>query len=183
LNRSFSFGLVDKLFIMKKQLILLTALFIALGFQSCGVYSFTGASIPVEAKTISVLYFPNKATMVQPMLSKNITEALQDKFRSSSSLSITQRNGDLAIEGEITGYDTQPIAIQGNQVAALNRLTVTINVRFRNRFDEKANFESTFSRYSDYPSSKSLSSAETDLLPGMVDQLVQDVYNKCVVNW
>jgi len=150
---------------------------------SCGVYSFTGASIPPEAKTISVLYFPNKASMVQPMLSKNVTEALQDKFRSESSLSVVQRNGDLAIEGEITGYDTQPIAIQANQTAALNRLTVTVNVRFRNRFEEKANFETSFSRYRDYSSNKSLSSAEQELLPGMIEEMVQDIYNKCVVNW
>ena len=168
---------------MKKSFIFLIAPLFALVFQGCGVYSFTGASVPVEAKTISVLYFPNKATMVQPMLSKSITEALQDKFRSESSLSITQRNGDLAVEGEITGYDTQPIAIQGNQTAALNRLTVTVNVRFRNRFKEKDNFESSFSRYRDYPSSKSLSSAESDLLPGMIEEMVQDIYNKCVVNW
>ncbi|MDP4290991.1 MAG: LptE family protein [Bacteroidota bacterium] len=168
---------------MRNSFILLVASLFALLFNSCGVYTFTGASIPPEAKTISVLYFPNKAPMVQPMLSKNITEALQDKFRSESSLSVVQRNGDLAIEGEITGYDTQPIAIQGNQTAALNRLTVTVNVRFRNRFEEKANFETSFSRYRDYPSSKSLSSAESDLLPGMLEELVQDIYNKCVVNW
>lgn len=168
---------------MKKLFIFLIVSVFALIFHGCGVYSFTGASIPPEAKTISVLYFPNKATMVQPMLSKSITEALQDKFRSESSLSITQRNGDLAVEGEITGYDTQPIAIQGNQTAALNRLTITVNVRFRNRFEEKANFESSFSRYRDYSSSKSLSSAETELLPGMIEELIQDIYNKCVVNW
>jgi len=168
---------------MKKPFIFLIVSVFALIFHGCGIYSFTGASIPPEAKTISVLYFPNKATMVQPMLSKSITEALQDKFRSESSLSITQRNGDLAVEGEITGYDTQPIAIQGNQTAALNRLTITVNVRFRNRFEEKANFESSFSRYRDYPSSKSLSSAETELLPGMIEELIQDIYNKCVVNW
>ena len=168
---------------MKKSFIFLVVALLVPILYSCGVYSFTGASVPAEAKTISVLYFPNKATMVQPMLSKSITEALQDKFRSESSLSITQRNGDLAVEGEITGYDTQPIAIQGNQTAALNRLTVTVNVRFRNRFDEKANFESSFSRYRDYSSSKSLSSAESELLPGMIEELIQDIYNKCVVNW
>lgn len=168
---------------MKKSIIFLVLVLLVPILNSCGVYSFTGASVPVEAKTISVLYFPNKATMVQPMLSKNITEALQDKFRSESGLSITQRNGDLAVEGEITGYDTQPIAIQGNQTAALNRLTITVNVRFRNRFDEKSNFESSFSRYRDYSSSKSLSSAESELLPGMIEELVQDIYNKCVVNW
>jgi Lipopolysaccharide-assembly len=168
---------------MKKIIIFLVVALLVPILHSCGVYSFTGASVPVEAKTISVLYFPNKAAMVQPMLSKRITEALQDKFRSESSLSITQRNGDLAVEGEITGYDTQPIAIQGNQTAALNRLTITVNVRFRNRFDEKANFESSFSRYRDYSSSKSLSSAESELLPGMIEELIQDIYNKCVVNW
>ena len=168
---------------MKKSFIFLVVALLVPILHSCGVYSFTGASVPAEAKTISVLYFPNKATMVQPMLSKSITEALQDKFRSESSLSITQRNGDLAVEGEITGYDTQPIAIQGNQTAALNRLTITVNVRFRNRFDEKANFESSFSRYRDYSSSKSLTSAEQELLPGMIEELIQDIYNKCVVNW
>jgi len=168
---------------MKKSFILLIASLFALILPGCGVYSFTGGSIPVEAKTVSVLYFPNKASMVQPMLSKNITEALQDKFRSESKLSVAQRNGDLALEGEITGYDTQPIAIQGNQTAALNRLTVTVNVRYRNKFEEKNNFESSFSRYRDYPSSTSLSSAETSLLPGMIEELVQDIFNKCTVNW
>jgi outer membrane lipopolysaccharide assembly protein LptE/RlpB len=168
---------------MRKAFVLFIAFLFAITISGCGVYSFTGASIPPEAKTISVLYFPNKATMVQPMLSKNVTEALQDKFRSESSLSVIQRNGDLAIEGEITGYDTQPIAIQANQTAALNRLTVTVNVRFRNRFEEKANFETTFSRYRDYSSNKSLSSAEQELLPGMIEEMVQDIYNKCVVNW
>jgi len=168
---------------MKKIIVLLLASLITFIIPGCGVYSFTGASIPPEAKTISVLYFPNKASMVQPTLSKSITEALQDKFRSESSLSVVQRNGDLAIEGEITGYDTQPMAIQGNQIAALNRLTITVNVRFRNRFEEKANFESSFSRYRDYQSNKSLSAAESELLPGMIEELIQDIYNKCVVNW
>ncbi len=151
--------------------------------SGCGVYSFSGASIPAEAKTLSVIYFPNKAPIVQPMLSKNITEGLQDKFRSESRLSIVQRNGDLAVEGEITGYDTQPIAIQGNQTAALNRFTVTVNVRFRNKYDEKANFESSFSRYRDYSSTKSLSAVEQELLPGMLEEIIQDIFNKCVVNW
>lgn len=151
--------------------------------SGCGIYSFSGASIPAEAKTLSVIYFPNKASIVQPMLSRNITEGLQDKFRSESRLSVVQRNGDLAIEGEITGYDTQPIAIQGNQVAAMNRFTVTVNVRFRNKFDEKANFESPFSRYRDYPSNLSLTTAEQTLLPSMLEEIIQDIFNKCVVNW
>lgn len=168
---------------MKKYISIFLFVFPLLILSGCGIYTFSGASIPAEAKTLSVIYFPNKAPIVQPMLSKNITEALQDKFRSESRLSVVQRNGDLAIEGEITGYDTQPIAIQGNQVAALNRFTLTVNVRFRNKFDEKANFESSFSRYRDYSSSKSLSAVEQELLPGMLEEIVQDVFNKCVVNW
>jgi hypothetical protein len=168
---------------MKKYISILIFIFPLLMLSGCGIYSFSGASIPPDAKTLSVIYFPNKAPIVQPMLSKNITEALQDKFRSESSLSVIQRNGDLAIEGEITGYDTQPIAIQGNQIAALNRFTLTVNVRFRNKFDEKANFESSFSRYRDYNSSQSLSAVELTLLPSMLEEIVQDIFNKCVVNW
>lgn len=168
---------------MKKYFLVLIMVLPLLMLSGCGVYTFSGASIPAEAKTLSVIYFPNKAPIVQPMLSKNVTEGLQDKFRAESRLSVVQRNGDLALEGEITGYDTQPIAIQGNQTAALNRFTLTINVRFRNKYNEKANFESAFSRYRDYSSSKSLSVVEQELLPGMLEEIIQDIFNKCVVNW
>ncbi|MCX6270157.1 MAG: LptE family protein [Bacteroidetes bacterium] len=119
---------------------------LSLGLTSCGFYSFTGASIPPEAKTISIQYFPNNAPTIVPTLSQTFTDMLKDKFTNQTSLKLIPRNGDLQLEGEITKYEITPVAIQGNDQAALGRLTITINVRFQNKYSEAQNYESSFSR-------------------------------------
>lgn len=151
--------------------------------NSCGIYTFSGASIPAEAKTVSVQYFPNNAQLVNPLLSNTITNALNDMFVNQTTLQSVAQNGDLALEGEITGYTTAPIAITGNQTAAMNRLTVTVNVRFTNKYDESKNFEQSFSQYQDYPSNQDLSAVQDVLVEQIVQDLCEDIFNKAVVNW
>ena len=151
--------------------------------NSCGIYSFSGASIPAEAKTVSVQYFPNNAQLVNPLLSNTFTNALNDIFVNQTTLLSVAQNGDLALEGEITAYTTSPIAITGNQTAALNRLTITVNVRFTNKYDESKNFEQKFSQYQDYPSGQDLNSVQDVLVETIVEDLCQDIFNKAVVNW
>ena len=155
----------------------------SLFLNNCGIYSFSGASIPAEAKTVSVQYFPNNAQLVNPLLSNALTNALNDIFVNQTTLQSVAQNGDLALEGEITGYSTSPIAITGNQTAAMNRLTVTVNVRFTNRYDESKNFEQNFSQYQDYPSGQDLSSVQDVLIDEIVNNLCEDIFNKAVVNW
>jgi hypothetical protein len=150
---------------------------------SCGISSFTGASIPAEAKTVSVQHFPNNANLVNPMLSDMITNNLRDRFMNQTSLDEVSDNGDLAIEGEIIDYKTAPTAITGDQVAALNRLTITVNVRFYNRYDESKNFEQKFSQYDDYPSTQDLNVVQEALVNTICDKLCEDIFNKAVVNW
>ncbi len=150
---------------------------------ACGVYSFTGASIPPGAKTISVQYFPNKASLVEPTLSSIFTNALRDKFTSQTNLRMVEKNGDLALEGEITDYKTTPVAIQADQTSALNRLTITVNVRFTNKLEPKKDFESQFSQFVDYPSTQNLSEVKDDLLKQIVEDLADNIFNKSVVNW
>ncbi len=167
----------------KRNCIVLALLISTIFFTGCGVYSFTGASIPPEAKTISILTFQNKAELVQPALSQTFSEKLRDRFSSQTNLDLVARNGDLHLEGEITGYATEPVAITGEQQAALIRLKITVNVRFVNKFDEKANYETAFTRYRDFPSSQNLSSVEEELITLISDDLVEDIFNKSVVNW
>lgn len=162
---------------------LLMILILSLFLSSCGIYSFSGASIPAEAKTVSVQYFPNNAQLVNPLLSNTITNTLNDMFVNQTTLQSVAQNGDLALEGEITGYSTSPIAITGNQTAAMNRLTITVNVRFTNKYDESKNFEQSFSQYQDYPSGQDLNAVQDVLVEQIVEDLCQDIFNKAVVNW
>ena len=154
-------------------------------FSGCKInYSFTGGNIDyTKIKTVSVLYFSNNASIIQPTLSQSFTEALKDKFNSQTKLTLVSKGGDLNLEGSIVGYSTQPVAIQGNEQAALNRLTITVNVKFTNKLDEKQNFDQNFSYYEDYQSSLSLSSVEETLIKDINDALVEKIFNEAVVNW
>ena len=94
-----------------------------------------------------------------------------------------ERDGDLQFEGYISDYKASPVAIQGTQTAALNRLTISVLVKFTNTKDDKQNFETTFTRYADYDSQKSLSEEEATLIDEINRQLVDDIFNKSVSNW
>ena len=168
---------------MRKYRIHIVSLLVMVLCTRCGIYSFSGASIPPEAKTVSVQYFPNQAQLINPTLSNDFTTALRDAIMNQTSLDMVESGGDLAFEGEITDYNTSPVAITAGQTAALNRLTTTVNVRFVNLYDDSKNFESKFTHYEDYPSDQDLNSVQESLTGTIIEALVEDVFNKALVNW
>lgn len=164
----------------------ITALLTILG--GCTIkYSTTGASISAEVKTASVQYFQNRAPLVNPRLAQMLTEKLKDKILSQTSLKIVNGVGDVNLQGVIESYGTQPMAIQGgdNVTAALNRLSVTIKVKYTNTKEPVYDFDfSPFTRYKDYDSNMSVQSAEDQYLEKeIVEKLVEDIFNKAFVNW
>lgn len=146
-------------------------------------YSFTGASISADVRTVSIPYFSNTANLVVPTLSRTLTDGLRDYFTSQTNLVLVDGRGDLTLEGTITQYGIQPVAIQGNETAARNRLTIVVNIKFTNKTDPKQDWETSFSRYQDYSSTLNLNSVQDGLIRDITDQLVQDIFNKAVVNW
>jgi len=153
-------------------------------FTACKVsYSFTGASISTSVKTFSVDYFPNRAKLVNPNLSQTFTDGLQDKIIRQTSLSQIEEDGDLEYSGQITEYDVRPMNIQQGDLAALNRLTIGIKVKFVNNKDHSQDWEKTFSQYEDFESSQSLSSVEDALVPEIITKLTDDIFVASVANW
>lgn len=153
-------------------------------WTACGVYSFTGASIPPEAKTINIAYFKNKAPTVQPTLSTVFSDKIQEYFVSQSNLNqIYNGVADITITGEISQYNIAPIALQSNDMAAKNRLTIGVRVRYVSRFDPKSNFEQTFTRYEDWDAQINLNEVEEGLIETITTQLVEDIYQRAFVNW
>lgn len=169
---------------MSRLKLVLYILITALGFQSCKVsYGFNGADICDQCKTVSIDYFDNNATNVNPELSQKLTESIKDKFNNETPLSLVTRNADLRFTGYISKYMVKSIAVQGNETAAMNRLTIEIQVEYENIHQDEKNFESSFSRYADFESSKNLADVESELIDQIIDQLAQDIFNKSVVNW
>ncbi len=151
---------------------------------SCGIYSFSGTSIPPDVKTFSVSEFNNQADIVVPTLSQTFTNALRDKFNTETNLTLIKADGDLSFDGVITGYRVTNVAPTGNETAALNRLTITVRVDFKNTKSEKGEeWTESFSRFADYPGTVNLSSVEGQLIDEIIDQIIQDIFNKAAVNW
>lgn len=160
------------------------SLMVCLLLVACsGGYSFTGASIPPGAKTISVATFPNYASTVNPQLSQKLSDDLRQMFASQTSLSVSEEDGDLQLSGEITGYETRASALSSSDEVSMNRLTITIKVHFVNSVDPEADFDQSFSRYRDYAATQDFSSVESGLMSEIVSELCEDVFNKAVVNW
>ena len=161
--------------------IIVIATILMIAMQSCGIYSFTGA--PITAKTISIDYIPNKASIINPSLSQDFTDALRDKFVNQTKLDLIEQNAELKISGTITGYRTASIAIQGNEQAALNKLTISIKIKFENTLNPEESFNQQFSSFEQYDASKNFSSVEDELVEILITRLTQDIFNKALVNW
>jgi hypothetical protein len=153
-------------------------------FPGCKIkYSFSGASISPDVKTVSVQYFQNRASLVQPGLSQNITDALIDKIKAQTNLGLTNNLGDVNFEGEISDYNTRPLTVAADAQAATNRFTISVRVKFTNAIQPEYNYEQTFSRYEDYSSEIDLSGVETELSEKIIELLIEDIFNKAFVNW
>ena len=151
---------------------------------SCGIYSFTGTSIQADVNTITIPYVEYKALRVNPSLSGEMTEALQEKFRKLTRLEQVDMDGDLELVCEITGYDVKAVAVTADEQAAQNRLTVTVKIDFSNKkYPEDDVTNKTFSAYEDFDSTLSLDAVEGDLCVTIIEKLVEDIFNATVAQW
>lgn len=150
---------------------------------SCGIYSFTGTSIQSDVNTITIPYVEYKALRVNPSLSNQLTEALQEKFRRLTRLEQVDVDGDLDLVCEITGYDVKATAITADEQAAQNRLTVTVKVEFTNHKYPEDDVSKSFSAYEDFDATMSLDAVEGSLCETIVEKLVEDIFNATVAQW
>lgn len=150
--------------------------------QSCGIYSFSGAEIG-EAETISIAFIENKANLVSPTLSQVFTEKLKDKFIRETTLKLVDSDGDMQISGTIVDYNITPVALQGATQSSQNRLTIKSNIKFENKTAEKYDFDEVFQNFTDFDANINFSSVEAQLNETIIDMMVQDVFNKAVINW
>ena len=152
------------------------------GISSCGIYNFTGGSTG-NAKTFQVNFFQNRAPLIEPGMDREFTFYLQDLINNQTNLSLTNSNGDLVYEGEITNFTVAPMAATADQRAAQNRPTVTVNVRFTNNKEEDKDFEKQFSHYYDFPANAQLSSVKSAAFEAIFERIGQDIFNASLANW
>lgn len=174
------------------NLLFFTICFLATGLtlSSCKIYSFKDVSIPPQVKTIHIAYIENRARLVTPQLAPQLNDKLRQKITSQAA-KLTQlqtSDADYDVSGTITDYSYTTSGISQQQ-AASNRLTVTVHIIFKNHLDPTgktvapADFEADVSRNFDFPASQSINDAEAQLLPTVVSNLTDEIFNKLFSNW
>ena len=150
---------------------------------SCGIYSFTGTSIQPDVKTITIPYVEYKALRVNPSLAGDLTEALKEKFRKLTRLEEVDTDGDLELVVAVTGYDVKATAVTADELAAQNRLTVTVKIEFTNRKYPEDDVSQSFSGYEDFDATLSLDAVEGGLCETIIEKIVEDIFNATVAQW
>ena len=130
-------------------------------------------------------YIISNEVKIYLMRKPYVLEALEQEIINYSALArkISKDLGDVNFEGEITDYDTRPLTVSGNAQAAMNRFTISLKVKFTNSVEPDYSYEQTFSRYEDYSGDKQLSDVEDELVEKIVEQLLEDIFNRAFVNW
>ena len=154
-----------------------------IGLTGCGVYSFTGASISPDIKTVSIAEIPNQTANGSAGISQKFTERLKDKFVTETNLDLVNQDADIEFTGFISGYEISSKAPTGQQTTALNRLNITVKIDYLNNKKPADGWSQSFSRFADYESDQNLSSIEDELIEEINEQLVEDIFNKALVNW
>lgn len=158
-------------------------IFVALTFAFSSCYSFKDVSIPPEVKTARINYIENRASYVNPQLSPQLTERLRQKVNNQTRLTlITSEDADYDIYAEIRNYNVTTAGIS-DQEAATNRLQITVHIVFKNRLDEKANFEADITRNFDFNAGQSLQQAEAQQSDEILKNLTDEIFNRIFSNW
>ncbi|MCB0764737.1 MAG: LPS assembly lipoprotein LptE [Flavobacteriales bacterium] len=156
---------------------------VALLLLGCRVnYSFTGGD-PGDARTMSVELLQARAPLATPQSAQVLTETLRDLLLAQTPLKLAREDGDVQYSGAVIGYDVQPVSIQANETAALNRLTITVSITYIHTLDPKKNAEAQFSRFADYSSTQDLVTVEEQLVENIGRQLAQDIFDRTLGNW
>lgn len=139
-------------------------------------------SIPPEVKTVKVNFFENRSRYINPLLSPRLTEKLRQKIVNQTRLSQTNGEAHYEISGTITDYSVSTSGISDKQ-SSMNNLNVTVNIIFKNRLDEKKNFENSITRNFPFSATRSLQQAEAELNDAIINNLSDEIFNKIFSNW
>lgn len=161
-----------------------------LALASCKIYSFKDVSIPAQVKSIHIAYIENRARLVNPQLAPQLNDKLRQKINQQASRlsQIQDPNADYDVSGSITDYNYSTSGIS-DQKASSNRLNVTVHIIFKNHLDPTgktvapADFEADVTRNFDFSANTSITDAETQLMPTIVSNMTDEIFNKLFSNW
>ena len=155
-----------------------------LWLPACGVYTFSGASIPAALQTVAVPIAETRATAGPPGLDRLLTDALVSRFADRTRLSLEpdENEADAVVRATIERYAIAPAAVTGENVAALNRVSVGVRVVVYDRLEDRDLLDRTFTAAEDFAPSDGLQ-GEADAAAAALEQVARDAFTAATSDW
>ena len=165
---------------------ILTVIVVIIITQACSIsYKFNGSAIDyTKYKTVSVGEFPIRAALVYPPLQQLFENTITDMITRQTRLKMQEvPNTDIRIEGEITGYNLSPQAVNEDAYASKTRLTITVRVKYIDNVNPDKEMDQNFSAYRDFDSSELLTDVQDQVCDEICKELAELIFNQTFGDW
>lgn len=156
---------------------------LTLSQTGCGYYSFTGASIPETIRTIAVPLAEDQSLGGVPGMNEALTDFLVERFVRQTRLGLEpdENAADAVLVAAIEQYRNEPVAVTGDEVAALNRVTITVAVRYLDQVEDEERLARSFTASAEYDATQIDDEQETAV--AVLRQIADDVFTAATSDW
>ena len=147
------------------------------GLCSCGIYTFSGSTLPPHLKTVAIPLFSNAS--LQANIAEELTDSLSKRVLSTNLMRIVSTGGDATIGGKVTAYANTPRSYGNAGVRQVTiseyEVAITVEVEFTDNKKNTPLFKGTVTGKGVYDFTKDneevgRKKAQTDV----VDQILQN---------
>lgn len=156
-------------------------------------YTFTGASLHKDIKTIQINEFMDNSALKNPTLAQQFYIDVQNRFLQRTTLKGTKQNPDILIEGEIIDYNpSSPATVSSSSVQGVtgnvnqtsqNKMTISVKVHYENKIEPQKNFDRTYTDEATYSSDLDINQIEERQIKIVTERIINKIFNDIIADW
>ena len=149
----------------------------------CGIYSFTGASIPEHVRTVAIPLAEDRSLGGVPNLDQVLTDLLVERFVRQTRLALEpdENAADALLTATIERYQNEPTAVTGDEVAALNRVTISVRVVYFDQVEDDERLARSFSANENYDATDI--GLEEATAARVLERIADDIFTAATSDW
>lgn len=149
----------------------------------CGIYSFTGASIPDHVGTIAIPLVEDRSLGGVSNMDQVLTDLLIERFVRQTRLALEpdENAADALLTVTIERYQNEPTAVTGDEVAALNRVTIAVGVEYLDQVESEERLARSFSDSDVYDATNI--GLEEETAARVLERIADDIFTAATSDW
>ncbi len=148
----------------------------------CGVYTFSGSTLPGHLKTVDIPLFINQS--LQPGVAEEITTELNREILENNLLKPVSQNSDATFNGKILSYKNHPYTYGSESVRQVNvtsySVTISVDIEFYDNKKDKTLYKGVITEEGIYDFE---SETEEDGKKRAVKKIIDQIMQNSVQSW